>query len=75
MNASDILSATSKLKILPDEEAFTWANKWISFNAKSGNGGILPSDKPIFLAIQKVLPPNDTASEFADKLKKLFPAE
>ena len=75
MNASDVLSATSELKILPDEEAINWANKWISFNAKSGKGGILPSDKPIFLAIQKVLQPNDTTSEFADKLKELFPAE
>ena len=75
MNASDILSATSNLKILPDEEAYAWANTWISFNAKSGEGGIMPSDKPIFLAIQKVLQPNDTTSEFADKLKELFPAE
>lgn len=75
MNASDILGATSNLKILPDEEAFAWANAWISFNTKSGNGGIMPSDKPIFLAIQKVLQPNDTASEFADKLKELFPEE
>eukprot|EP00986_Skeletonema_menzelii_P018931 scaffold26831_cov177-Skeletonema_menzelii.AAC.1 len=73
LNASDILSATSKLKILPDGEAYTWANAWISFNAR--NGGILPSDKPIFLAIQKVSLPNDTASEFEDKLKELFPEE
>ena len=75
LNASDILSTTSKLKILPDGEAYAWANAWIFFNARSGRDGILPSDKPIFLAIQKVLLPNDTASEFEDKLKEIFPEE
>eukprot|EP00985_Skeletonema_marinoi_P018902 scaffold10698_cov213-Skeletonema_marinoi.AAC.9 len=77
LNASDILSTTSKLKILPDGEAYDWANTWITFNSRSGRGGILPSDKPIFLAIAKVLLPHrqDTSSEFNDKLKQLFPEE
>lgn len=74
LNASDILSTTSKLKILPDGEAYAWANTWISFNSRCGRGGILPSDEPIFRAISKVLLTNreDVASEFDEKLKELF---
>lgn len=75
LNASDILSTTSKLKILPDGESYAWANAWISFNSRSGRGGIQPSDKPIFLAIAKMLSEHrqDMASEFNDKLKQIFP--
>ncbi len=75
LNASDILSTTSKLKTLPDGEAYAWANTWMSFNSRSGRGGILPSDEPIFRAISKVLLTNrqDVASEFNEKLKQLFP--
>lgn len=77
LNASDILSTTSRLKILPDGEAYAWANTWISFNSRSGRGGILPSDEPIFRAISKVLLTNrqDVASEFDEKLKQLFPED
>ena len=77
LNASDILSTTSKLTILPDGEAYAWANAWISFNFESGGDGILPSDKPIFLAIAKVLLPHqqELASGFNDKLKQVFPED
>lgn len=77
LNASDILSTTSKLKILPDGEAYAWANTWISFNSRSGRGGILSSDEPIFRAISKVLLTNrqEMASDFDKKLKQLFPED
>ena len=75
MNASDILTTTTKLDILPDAEAYAWANTWISFNAKSGGGGILKSDRAIFLAIANMLQTNrkEMANEFNDMLEKLFP--
>jgi hypothetical protein len=75
LNASEILSTTSKLKILPDGESYRWANAWISFNCRSGRGGIQPSDKSIFLAIAKMLLDHrqDIAFEFNDKLKQIFP--
>eukprot|EP00579_Thalassiosira_antarctica_P001034 CAMPEP_0201875898 /NCGR_PEP_ID=MMETSP0902-20130614/7744_1 /ASSEMBLY_ACC=CAM_ASM_000551 /TAXON_ID=420261 /ORGANISM="Thalassiosira antarctica, Strain CCMP982" /LENGTH=453 /DNA_ID=CAMNT_0048403041 /DNA_START=41 /DNA_END=1402 /DNA_ORIENTATION=- len=89
-DAADILEATARLDIHPEQEAHVWAEKWIEF-CTSGHGaggarkvllgGISPSDKPLLMGVVKILSMSENAKrqtqsvELDRQLVALFPDE
>jgi len=86
-DAADILQATARLDIHPEQEAHVLAEKWIEF-CTSGHGarkvvlgGILPSDKALLMGVVKILSMSENdkrqkqSVELDRQLVGLFPDE